>query len=145
MEKNHKKYPQTRLKDHPEWITNEVNGDTIIWAESFAEYLSEGGKQAMTTSQIRNFFGELKRIQAGYNNYKNRIPMLKVQLAYSAGRQWDKEKKSYKTKVDKFNEELKTGIDLIIKAEENNKKNYFKNFVSLCEAIVAYHKFHGAD
>ena len=45
---------------HPEWIEKGVNMATIKFAEKFGSFLVKNG---LTTSQIRNVFGEIKRIQ----------------------------------------------------------------------------------
>lgn len=89
-------------------------------------------KEAMSTSQIRRFYGALKRIQADFENLKGEILLLEPKLAYAMGRD---EKKS---KIDEFYKELSP---LIRDINEDEKK--FKNFVSIVEAIVAYHKAQG--
>lgn len=89
-------------------------------------------KEAMSTSQIRRFYGALKRIQADFENLKGEILLLEPKLAYAMGRD---EKKS---KIDEFYKELSP---LIRDIKEDEKK--FKNFVSIVEAIVAYHKAQG--
>jgi len=54
---------------NPNWISEYLERDFIPYAEGFGEYLCDPndrgfpGREAMTTSQIRNFFGEVKRIQ----------------------------------------------------------------------------------
>lgn len=89
-------------------------------------------REAMSTSQIRRFYGALKRIQADFENLKGEILLLEPKLAYAMGRD---EKKS---KIDEFYKELSP---LIRDINEDEKK--FKNFVSIVEAIVAYHKAQG--
>jgi CRISPR-associated protein Csm2 len=122
-------------KINPDWIRTGVNNDAVEWAKSFGEFLTQGGrKSSLSTSQIRKFFGELKRIQADYDKLKTELPMLKAQLAYAVGRKPD-------TKIKQFNEEISIALDSV---RENNKSD-FNNFVKIAEAIVAYHKFFGGN
>ena len=133
------KYPQQKLKQ--EWIQNEIDDCTIEWAKSFGEYLTtqSDNLKGLTTSQIRKFFGELKRIQADPIKYSADIPLLKAKLAYAVGR--DKDKRGHsKTKIVKFYEELEKGINLI---RDDYKINDFNRFIKIVESIVAYHKFYG--
>jgi len=93
-------------------------------------------KKAMSTSQIRKFFGAIKRIQADFDNLKGEILLLEPKLAYAVG----KDKDNPKSKIDEFYKELSP---LIKEINEDEKK--FKNFVSIVEAIVAYHKVYGGE
>lgn len=88
--------------------------------------------EAMSTSQIRRFFGAVKRIQADFDNLKGEIILLEPKLAYAVGRDENK------SKIKKFYQE----ISPLLKAINEDEKK-FKNFVSIVEAIVAYHKVHG--
>ena len=49
-----------------EWMQSEITDEAVEWTKSFGKYLTQfsDGLKALTTSQIRKFFGELKRIQA---------------------------------------------------------------------------------
>ena len=89
-------------------------------------------KEAMSTSQIRRFFGAIKRIQADFENLKSEIILLEPKLAYAVGRDQGN------SKIDEFYKEISP---LIREINEDEKK--FKNFVSIIEAIVAYHKVQG--
>lgn len=115
-----------------DWIINGIKPESVSWASDFAEHLSEDpGK--LTTSQLRKFFGELKRIQAlGYSE-KTKVDfiMLKAKLAYATGRSI---KKGEKGKISDFSDQLAKGIDKVSTLEQ------FKNFTNLVESIVAYHK-----
>jgi len=138
------KYPDYKLNNHLDWITGEgVTTDAIEWAESFGEHLTKNEKRSrpngtedMTTTQIRRFFGEVKRIEMDYEKNNQDIVMLKPMLAYAVGRKSD-------SKIKDFYEEMSCAIDEVSKAEGNVRKRYFRNFVKLYEAIVAYHKYHG--
>jgi len=119
-----------------EWVTGikKIDNSTIEWANHFGQYLA-GPKEdqaALTTSQIRKFFGEVKRIQANFEKYADDVPMLSAKLAYSVGRH----KKPERIKV------FYTEFDIAIKAVDGKEKNYDR-FVKLLESTVAFHKFHG--
>lgn len=144
------KYPQVKLRR--EWIQEKITDDAVEWAKSFGEFLQSDdsrnrGSKPLTTSQIRKFFGELKRIQADPEKYQEEIPMLKAKLAYAVGRdaqvRFDRQTRTealtYKTKIKEFYEELETGIDYIREADKDD----LVRFVKLVESIVAYHKFYG--
>lgn len=134
---------QEWLDNRSHWIKSSegINKNVIEWAEDFGKELagnSNNNKKVigkLTTSQLRKFFGQLKRIQAaGFDTInKSELYMLKAQLAYAKGR--DKEK----TKIIYFAEILSSAIDYI------EDKEHFKNFVNIVEAIVAFHKANGGE
>lgn len=103
-----------------------------VWGHYFAE--DEGWNlKKVSTSQIRKFFGALKRIQADFEHMKGEIILLDAQLAYAVGRDISNGKQS--TKIKEF-------YDLIgpLLRSINEDKYKFKNFVNVFEALVAYHK-----
>ena len=68
-------------------IRGKVTKETVNFAEKFGKYLAEGNdyEEALTTSQLRRFFGEVKRQQMnGYD--ETDFQMLKPKLAYAVGR-----------------------------------------------------------
>jgi CRISPR-associated protein Csm2 len=123
-----------------EWITEESNmGPAMVeWAKDLGEKLAKGKEDRrgepsgqLTTSQIRKFYGEVKRIQADWDKYSDDVPMLNAKLAYAVGR---KNEYGIKTFANTF-------YDAIMKASE--AKEYFDRLVKILEATVAYHKFYG--
>ncbi|GAB1397895.1 type III-A CRISPR-associated protein Csm2 [Saprospiraceae bacterium] len=118
------------------WVTGEdlIDNDTVAWANEFGEYLAQNEPKnpQMTTSQIRKFFGEVKRIQADFEKYRDDVPLLSAKLAYAAGRNKDV------PRIKEFYKEF----DIAIKAINNSKENYHR-FVKLLESTVAFHKLHG--
>lgn len=120
-----------------EWITTEISPESVNWASVFGTELSKNkvdrsGKEIkdtkLTTSQLRKFFGEVKRQQAiGYNSTD--FILLKPKLAYAVGRT-----KKNNTCLHDFYKVMANAIDTV----QNEKQ--FKNFIKLFEAIVAYHK-----
>lgn len=142
----------------PEWIQNEtgLTRESIQWAREFGKFLAKTKyennkkvKEQLSTSQIRRFFGLIKRLQAkGYDeNSRSDLLMLTPQLAYAVGR--DKKKIRGKvvdtSKIHYFYQEISSAIDAINAGEIETEQKYFKNFVNLVEAIVAYHKFAGGE
>jgi CRISPR-associated protein Csm2 len=83
-------------------------------------------KNDISTSQLRNIFSKIKRI----NNYKE-LYALRPKLAYTYGRA---ERKDGMKKL------LVLLDDQIKKVDSNDKLMHFKDFF---ESIIAYHKFYG--
>lgn len=120
-----------------EWITKEINAETVSWASDFGKKLAknkvgsnglEMKETRLTTSQLRKFFGEVKRQQAlGFNSTD--FVLLKPKLAYAVGRT----KKSDSCMHDLY-KILSVAID------EVKDEKHFKNFIKIFESIVAYHK-----
>lgn len=138
-------YPQVKLKQ--EWIQQGIVNETVDWTKSFGEFLQsdQKGTKPLTSSQIRKFFGELKRIQSDPNKFKSEIPLLKAKLAYAVGRDVQSVNQGrivYKTKLKELQEELDKGIGYI-RVESEYLRNDLNNFVKTVEAIVAFHKFFG--
>ena len=106
-------------------IKRAIEGDAeklVATAQEIGYYLA---RQRLSTSQIRNIFGEVKRMEtSGYD--RNRLILLKPRLAYAAGR--------HGGAVKDLRDVLVTAIDAVDDAE---KFGYFVNFF---EAILAYHR-----
>lgn len=121
-------------------ITDKVTRATVEFAEDFGNYLGTDKKERdtktgkdrtveakLTTSQLRKFFGEVKRQQMeGYN--ETAFVLLKPKLAYAVGRA-DKN-----SKIKDFYLTIAKLMDLV------KDEKTFKNFIQVFEAIVAYHK-----
>ena len=140
-------------KEHPineNWLTNKVTEETVQYAEELAKHLSKGNKderiQALTTSQLRKFFGAVKQLQMNvelYGYQESELVMLKPKLAYAAGRS-HKNNSSFRTfKIDDFRDVIDKAIDIV--NHSTDKKLAFDNFIQFFEAIVAYHKVYGQD
>jgi len=114
-----------------EWVSGQspINKEMIVWAENTAKDLADlnnRGKDALTASTIRRFFGEMRRIQSSFS--LEDAQMLQAKLAYDAGRK--------RGKVNTFYRELTPGIQAI------SDKDSFNRFVKVVEAIVSFHKLH---
>lgn len=137
-----------------EWISDKITQETVDFAKKFGTYLAkpdmEDGKdkkgnpikvtagEKMTTSQLRRFFGEVKRQQTiGYEEAS--FVMLSPKLAYAVGRARKDKKAGVKyCKIEDFFMVFEDAIKKVGNSE--NKQEAFKNFISIFEAIVAYHK-----
>ncbi len=109
--------------------------------EQWGKYLAinETQKQ-VSTSQIRKFFGSIKKIQASFDKSKTEILLLEPKLAYAVGRDYDKGKNTQKTKI----KDLYNLLSPLIRGI-NEDKARFNNFVNIVEAVVAYHKAAGGE
>lgn len=131
-------YPNQKFEKS--WISQDISREVVEWAESFGKFLSEG-PNALTTGQLRKFYGEVKRIETNPDNQKSSIVMLKPLLAYAVGRDNGK----YKTKIKEFAEEMQKGVDAVLEGDGSNIRTKYNHFVKIFEAVVAYHKFYGKD
>ena len=122
-----------------EEIQNKVTDVTVQFAENFGKYLAvdDYDSEPLTTSQLRKFFGEVKRQQMmGYN--ETEFTMLKPKLAYAVGRAKQNGKKNKAQKIEDFFVVITDAIDKVLSSPDRSKA--FKNFITAFEAIVAYHK-----
>lgn len=120
-------------------IKEKVTHVSVDFAERFGKYLGQDDSvqgnngrnekvEKLTTSQLRKFFGEVKRQQMmGYDSTS--FILLKPKLAYAVGRA-----KGKKSKISDFYLVLADMIDKV------GNEHDFKNFIKIFEAIVAYHK-----
>ena len=132
------------------WIKEGADEDMIVFARKKGrliagvhEDLSEEEVQKlgknlkrkgeMSNSQIRNFYGEIKRIQmiGKFEKAKTSFYLLKPKLAYALGR-------------NNGNEGLKLFKSIFDEASQYVKDDKtFNNFCNLMEAILAYHRAFG--
>lgn len=115
------------------WIKTGEDMDKMVkWAENFGKELATDVPQRrdskLTTSQLRRFYGDVKRQQArGFN--RNEFVLLKPKLAYAVARHGGQQ-----TRIKQFYDVMAKAIDAV----ENEAQ--FRRFIRLFEAIVAYHK-----
>ena len=116
-----------------------VNLDARVITEGGEILVKEAEQQGqqlarnLTTSQIRNIYGAVKKMQMkGGELDTHKLLMLKPKLAYAA--------KRHGGGVDTLKEVLTQAIDLV-----GNDSKKFNRFVDFFEAILAYHKFYGGN
>ncbi len=136
--------PGIPIELNPKWLEN-ANGlpaEAVDFAEKLGEVLVDmqpNGRPSrvqMTTSQVRNFFGEMRRIQMkGFEKNRGAFHMLKPKLAYAVARARSKTRDG--SKIIVFQEVTNELIKNV-----NNQLTY-DNFVAFMEAVVAYHKSYG--
>lgn len=121
-----------------EEIQEKISDVTVSFAKDFGDYLAkEEGAEPLTTSQLRKFFGEVKRQQMmGYNDTE--FVMLKPKLAYAVGRVKQNGRRGKTYKIEDFYLVLADAIDKV--QSSTDKPKAFRNFITAFEAIVAYHK-----
>lgn len=147
------------------WIQDEIDADCIDFMETFGLYLCDKkektdrfpGRNAVTTSQMRNIFSEVKRIEVKLsepNKWKNEqanILLLRPKIAYNTARVISSKRES---KIVDLRDVLESGLlavsdEKIIKKESleeadyNNLISNFKRFSQVLEGIIAYHKVYG--
>lgn len=111
-----------------------------------AETLGKELSRALSTSQIRAIFGEVRSIQATWESGNaqreralRRLILLKPKMAYRARRERGQG-------VEQLRKVLDAAIDQVLAAsDENEKNNRFQRFVEFFEAILAYHKAYGGN
>jgi CRISPR-associated protein Csm2 len=118
-----------------------VDGDAEVLVRQ-AEALGRQLARPLTTSQIRNVFGTVRRIEMKWPDAAGDEPagaayrdlvLLKPKLAYQ-----EKRERGKGQGVKMLREVLDPAIDLV-----QGKRDRFQNFVDFFEAILAYHKAHG--
>ncbi len=119
-----------------------VDGD----AEELVKQADTLGKQLvkpLTTSQIRNIFGTVRRIAMNWPENASEeqarrahrdLLLLKPKLAYQAKREGERKGRG----VEMLRQVLDPAIDLV-----EGRRERFQNFVDFFEAILAYHKAYG--
>ena len=120
-----------------------VDGDAKVTVEQ-ARALGESLARQLTTSQIRNIFGTVRRIEMNWpedpkteadrgraTRAQRDLLLLKPKMAYQAKRERGRG-------VGMLTDILSEAIDLV----DNDRQN-FQHFVDFFEAILAYHKAYG--
>lgn len=130
---------------NPEWITEGVTEETINFLRCAGDYMApmkKEDKQALTNSQIRNVYGELKRIQMkGFSESQSEFLLLKPKVAYAAKRKSDRETE---TGMELFKKIFDKSYDAVSQIKDKDKKEQaFKNMCSVMEGLIAYHKYYG--
>lgn len=135
------------LKDFKkQWITDKIDKSGILYLESFGLFLCDKaspndrfpGYNGVTTSQLRNIFSEVKRIELKMEDanvdWETDVLMLRPKIAYNTARTLGRTKGSRMKELrDILEEALKDVSD----------KEHYRNFSKFFEGIIAYHKVNG--
>ncbi len=133
------------------WITDKIDESGIQYLEQLGLFLCDKastqdrfpGYNGVTTSQLRNIFSEVKRIELKMgddddNNvavdWKADALMLRPKIAYNTARTIGRTKGSRMR-------ELRDVLEMALKIV--SEKNDFRNFSKFFEGIIAYHKVYG--
>jgi len=126
-----------------------LRDDTAKQMVQFADKLAKEIHSDVSTSQIRNVYGTVKKLEM-QNKFDSKayrqLLLLKPKLAYARGRADPKKKTTQaepkkKTSFEKLEEALGDAIDAV----SIEKPETFKRFCNFFEAILAYHKSHGGN
>ncbi len=140
-------YPKITTNFKSNWIIVGADADMIKFAEEAGRALADydyvasnpqknraRDKYKLTTSQIRNVYSEIKRIQArSYDKEKNSFFLLKPKVAYATARATSS--KGYG--MDMFKGIFDQAFQYVKDSET------YDNFCNLMEAVLAYHRFYG--
>lgn len=118
-----------------EVITNDQKTDTLVaFSEEFGKFAKDN---RLTTSQIRNIFGEVKKIELNWSRDPKgswiQLQLLRPKLAYAA-------RKADNLGVCALREVLS---EAIIQVNEDGAN--FQRFANFFEAILAYHRAAGGQ
>lgn len=119
-----------KVNFNAEWIEKGITQETVEFSDQLGKFIKENG---LSSSQIRNVFGEIKRIQMkGFDTEKASFYLLKPKIAYAAKRQNDLGINTLKKYFDLAHQEVKDA-------------RTYQNFVDFFESILAYHKAYGGN
>ncbi len=137
-------YGDSRKPEDPKLSSDDKNRiEQIILedkkAEELVKFANEKAERLkrddMSTSQLRNIFGEFRKIEAFWEmdpvGSQRRLRLLQPKLAY----QKEREKKTAH-----FCEIMTYAIEQVLKDDQYDVSKKFRNCMNLMEAIVAYHK-----
>ena len=122
----------------PVWVKEGLDTEAILFAEEFGKHLSPQGlgRDALTTSQIRNVYGEVQRMKMkGFN--KSELLLLKPRLAYLTERKGTTGSKDFRKVIE-------AALDEVLNSSNDQDIEFrFNNFTNFFEAILAYHRSFG--
>lgn len=127
---------QITKRFNPTWITSGVDDECMNLCEELAVDMVTA---KISSSFLRNIFGELRRIEAGgFEKHHTEFVLLRPKLAYTCGRAIERNQNA--------KEELKALQEFYkLSAHHVANASGFQNLVSIMEAIIAFHKANGGD
>jgi len=122
-----------------------IDGDIDLLVETAKQFGSANARQ-LTTSQIRNIFGEVRRIEMNWqqdtgpeaDQAYRQVALLEPKLAYQARRERGQG-------VGELESVLRPCLEEIRKAPADQRRRYFGRFIDFFEAILAYHRAAGGN
>lgn len=132
-----------------QWIKEGANSERVDWVDDFGQLLAE---EKMTATSLRNFFSEVRNIQArGFLKSAQRFQLLRPKLAYTSAKLLKSEHTVKEHKNRENRESNRKGLHKFVvvmaaahRAVDPSQPIQFDHYVELMEAIVAYHKLYSA-
>lgn len=136
------------------WIREGIDEPCVNYLENMGFYLCDKkalddrfpGFKAVTSSQLRNVFEEVRRIQIAVDGAKDfsevatDVLLLRPKIAYNAARVLSKTRDS---RIDAFRKFAESALLEVTKEDDVDKRTKYKRFCQLMEGIIAYHKVYG--
>lgn len=130
------------------WIQEEIDEHCIVFMEQFGVHLCDKknrddrfpGYNAVTTSQMRNIFSEVKRIEVKvtsdeqWSKEHTNVLLLRPKIAYNTAR-------VLSSKRDSKMVDLREVLEKALLAVGNRED--FSRFTQFLEGVIAYHKVYG--
>lgn len=111
-------------------VANGIDNKFIEWAKDFGRSISK----SVTTSQIRNIYGTVKKLEMTSGLDLPAVLLLKPRIAYA----------SQRNKLDILANVITRAIDAVNDGKTNDEKQErFQRFCKGFEAILAYHRAAG--
>ena len=122
-------------------VENGIDNAFIGWADKY--WADKRRVEAISTSQIRNVYGSLKRIEMSGDFSNSKLPDVLLfipRLRYQISRVSGNKKEYFRDFVD----EIESAIKSVSSAGEAAElRDRFRRFCQGFEAILAYHRAHG--
>lgn len=123
--------PSDRQDNLARAVREGINNEFIKWAEKFGRDIA----RKVTTSQIRNIYGTVKRLEMETRVDLAKVLLLKPRIQYTRARNQG---------LEELADELCFAIDAIDKGQgDAEKQERFRRFAQGFEAILAYHRAAG--
>lgn len=127
----------------PVAIIQEGNVDRLV--ELAKDLGPDLKRKELSTSQIRNIFGEVRTIEKNWQSEPDisfrKTVLLQPKLVYAAARETGKKAEGIK-ELDRV---LSPCLKQVQTAPKDQRQLYFSRFVDFFEAILAYHKAAGGN
>lgn len=110
-----------------------IEGADAYWAGN------KKAREAITTTQIRNVFGTVKKMELTGTYNAAQLLLLRPRLQWALARASRDNKPHFET----FVAILENGINAVVEGTAAEQQEKFNRFCQGFEAILAYHKAHG--
>lgn len=123
--------PSTDTDAFAKAVRNGIDNEFIQWAEAFGANIS----RSVTTSQIRNIYGTVKKLEMNAELDLPAVLLLKPRIAYATARNKG---------LGDLAQVITKAIDVINQGRDDaQNQEYFQRFCKGFEAILAYHRAAG--